>query len=77
MWAQAHLSIFPTPREILCFSKQGLGWEAIGDQWSGMASCTSQKCCTVTGKLLWEASLSVLGDWGELKKHRNLIFSKI
>ena len=23
------------------------GWEALGDQWHGMLSCKSHKCCTV------------------------------
>ena len=26
------------------------GWEALGDQWHGMVSCKSHKCCTVMSR---------------------------
>ena len=29
--------------------------------------CKSQKCCTVSGRLTYTVSLTVLGEWGELK----------
>ena len=39
-----------TPRKILCFPRQGLGWEAPGDQWHGIVSGKSHRCCTVRGR---------------------------
>ena len=61
------LKILVTPREIVCFPRQGLRWEAVGDQWSGMASHMSHKCYTVSSRLPRAASLTVLGEGSELK----------
>ena len=61
------VKILATPREILCFPKQGLGWEALADQWSGMASRKSPKCCTEIGRFPWAVSSTVLGERDELK----------
>ena len=61
------VKILTTLREILCFPRQGLEWEALGDQWCGMASCKSHKCCTVSGRLPYAVLLTVLGKGGELK----------
>ena len=44
------VKILATPREILCFPRQGFGWEALGDQWHGIASRKSHKRCTVSGR---------------------------
>ena len=41
------VEILSTLRETLCFPRKGLGWEALGDQWSSMASHKSHKVCTV------------------------------
>ena len=62
------LKLLVTPREILCFLRQGLERKALGDQWSDMASCKSHKRCTVSGELPHAVSLTVLGKGGELKK---------
>ena len=61
------LKLLATPRESICFPRQGLEWEEICDQWSGMASHKSFKCWTVSGGLPQAASLTVLGERGELK----------
>ena len=61
------LKILVTPKEIVCFPRQGLRWEAVGDQWSGMASHMSHKCYTVSSRLPRAASLTVLGEGSELK----------
>ena len=44
-----------------------LGWELPGDQWHGIASRKSHGCCIVSGNVPSVASLTVLGERGELK----------
>ena len=38
-----------TPREILRFPRQGLGWEATADQWHDIVFCKSHRCRKVRG----------------------------
>ena len=59
--------VLSTPKEILNFPRQGLGWKALRDEWSSMAFCNSHKCCIESGRLPWTASLTALGEMGELK----------
>ena len=54
--------ILTTPKEILCFLR-----EALGDQLSVKASHKSHNGCTVSGRLPWTATLTVLGEGGKLK----------
>ena len=61
------VKILTTPREIIGFPREGLRWETLADQWSGMASRKSRKCCTVSDRFLQVASLAVLGGGDELK----------
>ena len=58
--------IIVNPREILCFPRQGLGWEAL-DQWLGMAFHKTQNGSTVSGRLPRAPSQTVLREMGELK----------
>ena len=39
-----------TPREILRFPRQGLGWEVPGDQWRDVVSRKSHRYYTVRGR---------------------------
>ena len=55
-----------TPKKIICFPRQGLQREALGDQWSGMVSRKSHKY-TVSGMLPPTVSLILLGQGSELK----------
>ena len=42
--------ILATPKVTICFPKKGLGWEALGNQWSNIASQKSHKGCIVKGE---------------------------
>ena len=61
------VKILATPREILYFPRQGLGWKALGDLWCGMASFRLCKSCTISSRLPLAASQTVLGEGNELK----------
>ena len=63
------VKILTTSREILCFSRQGYGWEALGDQQSGMRCCKSHKCCIVRVSLPNVAELTQLGEGNEVKNY--------
>ena len=61
------LKIISTFKEILCFPRQKLGWEVLGEQWNDIASRYLHKCCTVSGRLPRAVSLTVFGEGGQLK----------
>ena len=59
--------MFPTPRKSICFPRQGLGWEVLGDQWSGMAPHKSHKRYAVRERLPSVTQLTVFGEGVNLK----------
>ena len=61
------VKILATPREILYFPRQGLGWKALGNPWCDMASFRLCKSGTISSKLPLASSQTVLGEGGELK----------
>ena len=40
----------PPEKSSASLGNNKVGWEAPGDQWHGMGSCKSHKCCTVRSR---------------------------